>query len=316
MSFLVGWRLWFLLGVAGLAFGWIVVMRQRQRHVVRFTNVDLLDVVAPQRPDWRRHVPPILFVLALAALVIGFARPVRPMKEADERATIVLAIDTSLSMEATDVDPNRLEVARAAAEDFVDQLPEEISLGLVTFNGVATVAVAPTEDRAAMRAALDNMALHESTAIGEAIFTALDSIATVPPGADGQTAPGRIVLMSDGETTVGRPDADAAAAAAEAGVPVFTIAFGTDAGVIVTPDSLRTPVPVQPEPLREIAETTGGQAYEAESLPELDDVYQDIGSVVGFKDVDRDISGWFVGLGLLLVASAGTGSLAWSQRLP
>jgi Ca-activated chloride channel family protein len=316
MSFLVGWRLWFLLAVAGLALGWVVVMRQRQRNVIRFTNVDLLDVVAPHRPDWRRHVPPILFLAALTFLIIGFARPVRATKEADERATIVLAIDTSLSMEATDVDPNRLEVARAAAHDFVDRLPQEINLGLVTFNGVATVAVAPTEDRAAMRAALDTMSLHESTAIGEAIFTALDSIATAPPGADGEPAPGRIVLMSDGETTVGRPDADAAAAAAEAGVPVFTIAFGTEAGVIVTPDSLRTPVPVQPEPLREIAETTGGQAYEAASLPELDEVYEDIGSVVGFRDVDRDISGWFVGLGLLLVASAGTGSLAWSQRLP
>jgi Ca-activated chloride channel family protein len=316
VTFLIGWRLWLLVGVAAMALGWVAVMRRRERDVVRFTNVALLDVVAPQRPDWRRHVPPILFLLALTALIVGFARPVRATQEPDERATIVLAIDTSMSMEATDVDPNRLEVARAAAEDFVAQLPDEINLGLVTFNGVATVAVAPTKDRVAMQAALDNMELAESTAIGEAIFTGLDAIAAAPAGADGEVAPGRIVLMSDGETTVGRPDADAAAAAAEAGVPVFTIAFGTEAGMITTDDGLQQPVPVLPGPLRDISDTTGGQAYEAATLPELGDVYDDIGSVVGYKDVDKDISGWFVGLGLLLLAAAGAGSMAWSQRLP
>jgi Ca-activated chloride channel family protein len=316
VTFLVGWRLLLLVGVAAMAVGWLAALRRRQRHVVRFTNLDLLDVVAPRRPDWRRHVPPVLFLLALTTLVVGFAHPVRAVKEPDERATIVLAIDTSLSMQATDVDPNRLEVARAAADGFVQELPEEINVGLVTFNGVATVAVAPTEDHATVRTAIANMTLNESTAIGEAIFTALDAIESAPPGANGEPAPGRIVLMSDGETTVGRPDADAATAAAEAHVPVFTIAFGTAAGVIETPDGLQQPVPVLPEPLRDIADVTGGRAYEAASLPELGEVYQDIGTVVGFRDVDRDVSGWFVGFGLVLLACAGATSMAWSQRLP
>ena len=316
MSFLIGWRLWLLVGVAAMALGWVAVMRRRERDIVRFTNVELLDVVAPYRPDWRRHVPPILFLVALASLVVGFARPVRATQEPDERATIVLAIDTSMSMEATDVDPNRIEVARAAAEDFVAQLPDEINLGLVTFNGVATVAVAPTKDRDALQAALDTMELAESTAIGEAIFTALDAIAAAPAGADGEPAPGRIVLMSDGETTVGRPDADAAAAAADAGVPVFTIAFGTEAGMITTDDGLQQPVPVLPGPLRDISDTTGGTAYEAATLPELGDVYDDIGSVVGYKPVDKDVSGWFVGVGLVFLVAAGALSMAWSQRLP
>lgn len=316
MSFLAAWRLLLLAGVAAMAGAWLLSLRRRQRYVVRFTNVDLLDVVAPQRPDWRRHLPPVLFLLALASLVVAFARPVQATKEPDERATIVLAIDTSLSMEATDVDPNRIEVARAAADQFVDELPEEINVGLVTFNGVATVAVSPTEDHSVVQTAIANITLNESTAIGEAIFTALDAIEAAPAGADGEPAPGRIVLMSDGETTVGRPDADAATAAADAGVPVFTIAFGTESGIIETPDGLQQPVPVLPGPLRDIAEVTGGQAYEATSLPELGDVYEDIGSVVGFRDVDRDISGWFLGVGLVLLALAGAGSLAWSQRLP
>jgi Ca-activated chloride channel family protein len=316
VSFLIAWRLWLLLAVGALAGGWVASLRRRRRDVIRFTNVDLLDVVAPQRPDWRRHVPPVLFLAALAALVVGFARPVQATQVPDERATIVLAVDTSLSMEADDVDPTRLDVAQAAALDFVDELPEEINLGLVTFNGVATVPVTPTKDRAAIRTALEDLALGESTAIGEAIFTALDVIEAAPGSREGETAPGRIVLMSDGETTVGRPDADAAVAADAAGVPVFTIAFGTEDGVIVTPDGLEQPVPVMPEPLQEIADVTGGQAYEAGSLPQLSDVYGDIGTVIGFRDVDRDISGWFIGAGLLMLTAAGATSLLWNQRLP
>jgi Ca-activated chloride channel homolog len=316
VTFTIAWRLVFLLVVAGMLAAYLVALRRRPKDVVRFTNIALLDVVAPERPDWRRHVPPALFLLALAVLVLGFARPVRAMQVPDERATLVLAIDTSLSMEADDVQPNRLAVAQAAARDFVEQLPEEVNVGLVTFNGVARVAVSPGDDRAAVRSAIDQMELGRATAIGEAIFTSLDAIEAAPGAAGGEPAPARIVLMSDGETTVGRPDADAATAAAEQGVPVYTIAFGTSAGTIALPDGGQQAVPVLPGPLRDIADTTNGQAYEAASLPELSEVYGDIGSVVGYRDVDRDISGWFVGLGLALLAAAGACSLAWSQRLP
>jgi Ca-activated chloride channel family protein len=302
--------------VGALAGGWVASLRQRRRDVIRFTNIDLLDVVAPRRPDWRRHVPPVLFLVALSTLVLGFARPVRATQVPDERAIIVLAIDTSLSMEAQDVQPNRLEVAQAAALDFIDELPDEIDVGLVAFNGVATVPVAPTDDRRAIQDAINTLDLGESTAIGEAIFTALDVIEAAPGGDEGESAPGRIVLMSDGETTVGRPDTDAATAAAQAGVPVYTIAFGTEGGTITMPDGISQPVPVQPEPLQDIADTTGGQAYQADSLPSLSEVYDDINTVVGFRDVERDISGWFVGSGLVLLALAGAGSLVWNQRLP
>jgi Ca-activated chloride channel family protein len=316
MSFLVEWRLFLLVGVGAMAGTWVAVALQRRRHVVRFTNVELLDVVAPREPGWRRHVPAVLFLVALAALVVGFARPVRATRVGDERATVVLAIDTSLSMDADDVEPNRLAVAQDAAGAFVEQLPEALNVGLVTFNGATSVAVAPGQDRQALSDAIDALALGEGTAIGEAIFTSLEAVEAAPRGEDDEPAPARIVVMSDGETTMGRPNEDGAAAAAEAGVPVDTIAFGTPDGTIEDELGGREPVPVAPEPLAAIAESTGGSAFEADSLDELSSVYADIGRVVGYEDVEQDVSGWFVGSGLGLLALAGSLSLLWSQRLP
>ncbi len=316
MRFLVEWRLFLLVGVGALAGMWAAVARQRRRHVLRFTNVELLDVVAPRDPGWRRHVPPVIFLVALAALVLGFARPVRATRVADERATIVLAVDTSLSMEADDVDPDRLTVARQAAREFVADLPGELDVGLVTFNGTTAVAAAPSPDREPLVAAIDAMDLGEGTAIGEAIYTALDAVAAAPRGDDDAPAPARIVLMSDGETTAGRPNEEAARAAAGAGVAVDTIAFGTPDGVIDDPLGGTTPVPVAPGPLADIAAATGGTAFEAGSLGELSAVYADIGRVVGHDEVDRDVGGGLVGAGIALLAVAASLSVLWFQRLP
>jgi len=316
MRFLVEWRLFLLVGVGAMAGTWVAVAFQRCRHVVRFTNVELLDVVAPHDPGWRRHVPAVLFLMALASLVLGFAEPVRATRVGDERATVVLAIDTSLSMEADDVEPTRLEVAQEAARTFIGELPDELNVGLVTFNGSTTIAVPPTRDRTALVEGIDALQLGEGTAIGEAIFTSLDAIAAAPQGEDDEPAPARIVVMSDGETTTGRTDSEGATAAADAGVPVDTIAFGTPDGEIDDPLGGREPVPVAPEPLADIASATGGTTFEADSLDALGEVYADIGRVVGFEEVDKDISGWFVGAGLALLALGGSLSLLWSQRLP
>jgi Ca-activated chloride channel family protein len=316
VSFLVAWRLWLLVSVIALAWAWVAAARRKRRDALRFTNVGLLDVVAPRKPHWRRHVPPVLFLLGLTALIIGFARPVRAVKVADERSTIVLAVDTSLSMEAEDVSPSRLAAAQDAARTFVDELPEGINLGLVSFNGVASLSVPPSEDHTAVRTGIDDLELGEGTAIGEAIYASLDAIESAPAGVDGEPAPARIVLMSDGETTMGRPNEEAAAAAADAGVPVYTIAFGTAGGTITAAEGIVQPVPVQPEPLQDIASATEGESFEAASLPQLTEVYSDIGSVVGYRDEDRDVSGWPVGFGLVLLAAAGAASLMWNQRLP
>jgi Ca-activated chloride channel family protein len=316
VTFLVAWRLWLLLAVGALTGAWLASLRRRRQDTIRFTNVALLDVVAPERPGWRRHLPAVLWLVALAVLILGFARPARDVRIGRDRATVLLAIDVSLSMEATDVDPSRLEVARDAAIDFVEEVPDEVDLGLVVFSGSATVAVAPTEDHEAVTTAIEDAELAEGTAIGEAIFAGLDAIADAPPADDGAPIPGRVVVLSDGETTQGRPNEEAAAAAAEASVPVDTIAFGTPDGTIEGPDGSEEPVPVAPEPLREIATATGGEFFEADSMDALTEVYQDISTEVGYETEERDVSAWFIGLGLVLLAAAGTLSLMWSQRLP
>ena len=314
MRFLVAWRLLLLLGVGAMIGAWIASLSRRRRDTVRFTNVALLDVIAPERPGWKRHLPAGLWLAALALLVVGFARPVHTVP-VPRHATVVLALDTSLSMQATDVDPSRLDVAKEAAFEFVDQLPDEIDLGLVIFSGTVHT-VEPTNDHELLRQAIDAASLSEGTAIGEAIFAGLDMIAaTVDNPDDPNVTPGRVVVMSDGETTEGRPDADAAAAAADARVAVDTIAFGTLDGEI-TVDGVTQPVPVAPEPLQDIASTTQGEFFEAASLDALTSAYDDIGDVVGHEDEERPIDGWFIGAGLLLLTAAGLLSLLWSQRLP
>lgn len=316
MSFLDAGRLWFLLVVGVFVAAYLVVQLRRRTYAVRFTNVELLDTVAPRRPSWRRHVPAVFLVLAAVGLVLALATPARTEEVPRERATIVLAIDTSLSMEAGDVAPSRIEAAKAAAVEFIGDLPPEINLGIVSFNGAAIVRVPPTTDRASAIAAVRSLELDEATAIGEAIFAGLSALETVLPDETGSTPPARIVVMSDGETTAGRPDEVAVEAARQAAVPVSTIAFGTDAGAISLPDQPFVPVPVNEAALLAIAEGTGGQFFAAASAAELADVYRDIGSSVGFEEVEREITEWFLGGSLIVLGLAATTSLLWFSRLP
>jgi Ca-activated chloride channel homolog len=301
----------------------VVMQRQRSAYTLRFTSPELLDSVAPRRPGLRRHLPAVVFLLSLATLVTGFAQPARQVKVPRERATVIIAIDVSLSMEAADVEPNRFEAAKAAADRFIAELPPKLNVGVVSFAGTAAVLVTPTQDRLAARNAVQNLKLAESTAIGEAIFTSLDALANAPADETGTAPPGRIVLLSDGETTVGRPDGEAVAAAQEAEIPVSTIAFGTQDGYIIYDDPATTEVestpfrvPVGEDSLRSIADDTGGTFFTAASLEELEAVYADIGSAVGFEEVNREITDWFVAAALLLLAISAGFSLFWFHRLP
>jgi Ca-activated chloride channel homolog len=317
MSFTDPLRLVALVVVVAAVVGYLVVQRQRQQYAVRFTNVDLLASVAPRRPGWKRHVPAALFTAALAVLVVAWAGPTAPTRVPVERATVMLAIDVSLSMQATDVAPDRLTAAKAAATDFLDVVPPEINVGLVTFSGNATIAVPPTTDRQLVADAIDRLQLSERTAIGEAIFAGLDAIALVPSEPGAPPTPAAIVLMSDGATTAGRPDALAVAAAIDRNVPVTTIAFGTDEGTIEIPgEPFPIPVPVDRGALEVIAEETGGAFFTAVTAGELEEVYTDIGSSIGFTTVDEEITGWFVGIALALLVATGALSLAWFSRLP
>lgn len=316
-GFLAAERLWLLLLVPLLLVAYLVRQRSRRQYAVRFSALAMLGQVAPRRPGWRRHVVAGGLLAGLALLVVTFARPSDEVQVPRERATVVLAIDVSLSMEARDVDPDRLTAAQGAARDFIAELPPRLNVGVVSFAQTANVLVPPTTDRAQAITAVDALVLQPYTAIGEGIFASIRAAQQVPvdPSAPQEAVPARIVLLSDGETTVGRSNADGILAAREAGVPVSTIAFGTDEGTVVL-DGVEEPVPVGEEDLAEIARETGGQAYRAQTLGELEEVYADIGSSVGFETVDAEVTSRYAGYSLLLLLAAAVGSLGWFGRLP
>ena len=315
MSFLSPWRLLLLLVVAAVVVVYVVQARRRSTYTVRFTELDLLASVAPRRPGWRRHVPASLLALSLVALVVGFARPQAQVDVPAERATVVVALDVSLSMQAVDVSPTRLSAAQQAATRFVEALPERFNVGLVSFSGTAALVIPPTQDHAKVTQAVQDLTLDNGTAIGEAVFTSLGALKLLP-GAPGLPAPpARIVLLSDGSNTVGRPVEQGVSAARDAGVPVSTIAFGTREGT-VTIMRQTISVPVDREALQALADGTGGKAYTAESATALSGVYSDIGSQVGTTQERREVTSRFTGLGLLLATGAAMLGLLWGTRLP
>jgi Ca-activated chloride channel family protein len=317
MHFASPYWLLLLLAVAVVALGYLLAQLRRRAFVARFSNTQLLASVVPRRPGWRRHLTFALLLIALLVLSLGVARPTASTRVPQEKATVMLAIDVSLSMQATDVLPNRLDAAKQAADAFADLLPKRINLGLVKFGGRASVVVPPTLDRSAIKRAVAALQLEESTAIGEAVFACLDALTTfsqTTTAAADKPAPARIVLLSDGTNTVGRRVSDAAAAAKKANTPVSTIAFGTDSGTVEVQGQLQS-VPADKTTLRGLAQATGGSFHTAASVEELKSVYQDIGSQIGYTTQERDISWRFMFVGLLCAIAAGAVSLLWSGRL-
>ncbi|MGC4896132.1 VWA domain-containing protein [Micromonospora sp. DT31] len=314
IRFMQPWWLLAVLPVLALAGAYVWRQLHRRQYALRFTNVDLLRTVAPKGLGWRRHVAATAFLLCLLVLATGLARPAIDTREPLERATVMLAIDVSLSMQADDVAPNRLEAAQDAAKQFVSELPESYNVGLVSFAKSANVLVPPTKDRSAVTTAIGGLVLAEATATGEAVFTCLEAIRTVPADGAAGIPPARIVLLSDGYRTSGRSVEEAAAAAQAANVPVSTIAFGTDSGQVDIGGQLQR-VPVDRSALSQLAETTQGFFYEAASATELKQVYQDMGSSIGYRTEPREITQWYAGIALLLALCAGGLSLLWTSRL-
>ncbi len=323
-SFLAAWRLMLLVIPVALLVAYLVAQHRRSRYAVRFTNVDLLDAVAPDKPGWRRHIAAVGLLAGLVIASMAAARPALATEEADHASIVILAVDTSLSMEATDVSPSRLEAAQEAARHFLTSMPAHTRVGLVGFDGDVTVLAPPTEDHDAVAAALDRLRLGEGTAIGSAVQTALEAIkaatgsgATTTTSAPAPAAPNAaIVVLSDGETTVGVPNDTAAQEAAAAGVTVNTIAFGTDGGTVTDPSGRQVPVPVNRPALARLAQQTSGQSLSAESAGELDDVFTKLGQGVNRHPVTKEVGDWFAGGALMLLALAGISSLAWFSRLP
>ncbi len=315
IRFLQPWWLLAVLPVLAVVGAYVWRQYRRRTYAMKFTNVDLLRTLAPKGLGWRRHAAAAAFLLSLLGLALAMARPSIDREEPLERATVMLAIDVSLSMEADDVQPNRIEAAQEAAKAFVQELPPTYNLGLVSFAKSANVLVSPTKDRAAVIAGIDGLTLAEATATGEAVFTSLDAIRSVPADGANGAPPARIVLLSDGYRTSGRSVEDAAAAAEAANVPVSTIAFGTDTGVVDIRGQLQR-VPVDRLSLQQLAEKTKGYFYEAASVSELKQVYEDMGSSIGHRVQPREVTQWYAGVALLLGLIAGAMSLLWTSRLP
>ena len=328
-------RLWLLLVVAALGVLYVVVLRWRRSATVRFTRTDLLDRVAPARPRWRRHVVAALQLLGLATAVVAMARPVDNTTERTASdGKILMLFDVSLSMMADDVDPDRFAAAQQAAREFVDAVDDNVQVGLVSFSGAVAVEQALTLDHEAVDGAIDGLELAESTAIGDALAVGTDLLTDDPtdgstagdqtdgeePGADAEP-PGVMVLLSDGETTVGRLTAAGADEAAAAGIPVYTIAFGTAAGTIVDPVSGQVvPVPVRPADLELVADTTGGEAFEASTGDELADAYDTIqdqlGETLGEEiEVTAELTWRWAMAAFLLLAAAWGLSLWWLRGM-
>jgi Ca-activated chloride channel family protein len=317
------WFFLFLLVVLGLAALYIIAQVARQRRMLRFANMELLDSVAPKRPTRWRHLPAILLIASMALLTIAMAGPTRDVRIPRNRAVVMLVIDVSQSMRATDVQPNRMVAAEEAAKDFANELTPGINLGLIAYAGTATVLVQPTTNRAATTAALSKLQFADRTATGEAIFTALQAIATVGAviGGGDTPPPARIVLFSDGKETVPtNPDNPkgaftAARTAKDQGVPISTISFGTPYG-FVDINGQRQPVPVDNTTMKKVAELSGGNNYTASNLAQLKEVYANLQQQIGYETIRGDASVGWLRLGSLVLALAALAALLINRRLP
>jgi Ca-activated chloride channel family protein len=321
MTFEWPWMLPALLLVPLALVGYVVAQRRRQRYAARFTNLDLLANVVGRSPAWRRHAPPVLYLLALAALGVALARPQATIALPREQASVVLTSDSSGSMQATDVQPNRLDAARDAASRFVERVPQRFRVGMVSFNHEVETLARPTTDRAAVRTAIASLRAEGGTATGDALARSLEILrprAARPAGAAAE--PAAIILLSDGKTTAGRDPVQVAREARRLGVAVHTVALGTPSGVIDLADrfgfSQRIPVPPDPETLREVAEVSGGRFVAAPSDEALNDVYEELSSRVGFVRERQEVTAGFAGAAAVLLAMAGALSLMWFSRIP
>ena len=317
------WYLLFLLVILGLVGLYIVVQLARRRRMLRFANMELLESVAPQRPNLWRHLPVILLVTSLLLLTVALAGPTHDIRIPRNRAVVMLVIDVSQSMRATDISPTRMSAAQEASKQFVDELTPGINLGLIAYAGTANVLVSPTTNREATKNAIDKLQFADRTATGEGIFTALQTISTVGAviGGGDEPPPARIVLFSDGKETVpSHPDNPkgcytAARTARDQGVPISTISFGTPNGYVEISNQ-RQPVPVDNQMMKKVAQLSGGTAYDASSVDELKNVYGSLQQQIGYETARGDASTGWLRLGALVLALAALAALLINRRLP
>ena len=352
LSFAEPALLWTLLLLPLALLLYLVVQRRRGRVAERFTSLALLPNLAPRSPGWRRHAPAVLYLVALGALLLSLARPQAVIPVRKDESTVVMVMDTSISMVATDVQPNRLTAAQSAGRRFLETLPEAVRVGLVSFSNAPEVQTLPTDDRQALRAALQGLQAGGGTAMGDALSQALDiaaaaraesaaaaaagatpapatptparPVAPATPGTPGtapQGAPAAVLLLSDGAQTAGTIEPLAAAQRArELGIPIYTIALGTQGGTIESPDApgtgQRLAVPPDEATLRQVADLTGGRFYTAPTANDLRAVYEGLAASVNVVPELREVTAPVAGTGAALLIAGGALALAWFNRFP
>ena len=310
-----------LLGLLAIPFliRWYVGrQRRRAQAASAFVAPHMTESVAPHRPRWRRHLPMLAFALALAVLIVAAARPQRSVAKPRTEGAVMLADDTSSSMQATDVAPSRLRAAQRAAERFLSEVPSTVQVGMLEFAYAPTVLQAPTSDHALTKAALTRVPRTSGgTAVGEAILTAASELRSLPR-VDGKLPPGAIVLISDGTSNVGVSPLTVARQAAAWHIPVYTVSVGTASGTIQIRRGSQTvtaPVPVDREQLAEIASLSGGRAFTAADAAGVRAAYDHLAARLGKKQVKEEITASFAGLGLVLLLLGSALTLLWFGRL-
>lgn len=293
------------------AVAYAAAQRRRRASVDAIAAPAVRASALPRTPGWRRHAPIALYGLALAALAIALARPEATVAVPTEQATVVLAIDRSGSMRATDVAPTRLAAMQSAASRFLDRVPRRVKVGAVAFNGRTAVLAAPTADRAPVREAVAAIEAKGGTASGDGLAAALDLIRRGGP----ERPPAAVVLISDGTSTRGSDPVEVAREAADLGVPVYTVSLGTPAGTVTDAEGVTHDAAPDPATMRAVAEASGGRSFTVDDAEGLTAVYERLGSQVATEREPREITAAFAGGALIFVAGGALLSLHWFRRL-
>jgi Ca-activated chloride channel family protein len=300
MSFRWPELLWAVLLVPLALLLWLRGEGRRRRRAGTFGNPALLPNMLIGHPGWRRVLPVVCYLLTAAVLLAALARPEATAQVPRDQATVMLVMDTSVSMAKTDIPPTRSAAAREAASGFLDQLPDRFRVGLVTFATRPTVQSLPTTDREAVRTALAGVPNRGSTAVGDAVLAAL--VASRPANPAEDRPPTAVLLLTDGASRRGTPPLAAAEQARQEGVPVFTIAFASQAQ--------------DADELRQVAEQSGGQAFTAPGREELAAVYRDLNSRISYVEQKRELTSWFMGGAAALLLLGAAASIVWFRRIP
>lgn len=296
-----------LLAIPLVLLVWMVSRTRRRRFAVRLPGAAAMKRATGGRGRWRRLLPAALVGASAVSLATAYAKPEHTVDVPVEKASVVLVSDESGSMAATDVSPSRLEASQGAAKSFLKAAPKSLLVGFAGFSSGVGTNVAPTTDRDAIRSAIAGESADGGTATGDALQAALDRLAA-RKGSDGKTAPAAIVLLSDGQTTDGSDPVQAAQRAKRLGIPIYTVALGTESGVLQLGDGRSVSVPPDPQTLAQIASTSGGKAYNSDDADTLDAIYRTLGSKIGTKPEKKEMTVAFVAGGLiLLLGGLGTG---------